>query len=147
MHVFSFAEHADYISIARHGQGEVFAGVDFAHWLIERGLLQPLRADEARAGDLVFYFDDGRFRHAGMLTAGGRVVSKWGTGQLYEHGLYEVPDNYGDDLRYFGSLSCATAFEYFTWFAVERGVPNTLLQALSRDTRPATSVSVTAHGD
>lgn len=127
MHVFSFVEHSDYIGIAHHGQGHVFAGADFAHWLITRGLLLPLRPEEARDGDLVFYFCDGWFKHAGMLTGGGRVISKWGTGQLYEHDPYEVPDHYGDELRYFASLSCETAYEYFRWFAAEQGIPQTLL--------------------
>jgi hypothetical protein len=146
MHVFRFAEHPDYIAIAHHGPGHVCAGADFAHWLIARGLLMPLRAEEARSGDLVFYFQDGSFRHAGMLTEDGRVVSKWGTGQLYEHGLYEVPDTYGDEIRYFASLSCDAAFEYFTWFAAEQGVPQHLLQASPRDARPAPEPAA-AHTD
>lgn len=141
MHVFRFAEHAQYIAIARHDRGEVFAGSAFAHWLIARGLLQPLGAEDARAGDLVFYFHDGQFRHAGLLCDGGRVVSKWGTGHLYEHGLHEVPDHYGDDLRYFASLPCDTAFEYFTWFAAEQGVPQALLKPAAVTVRPALEAS------
>ncbi len=133
MHVFSFAEHPDYIAIAQHGQGRVYAGADFAHWLIARGLLMPLRSDDAQAGDLVFYFEDGQFKHAGMITGDGRVVSKWGSGQLYEHDLYEVPDSYGDDVRYFASLSCDAAFEYFTWFAAEHGIPQSLLHSGRQD--------------
>jgi hypothetical protein len=129
MHVFRFTEHPDYIPIAQHGSGRVFAGAEFAHWLISRGMLTPLRPEDARAGDLVFYFRDRRFTHAGMLTDKGRVVSKWGTGQLYEHELYEVPDTYGDEVRYFASLSCESAFEYFTWYAAELGIPRALLQA------------------
>lgn len=142
MHVFQFAEHPDYIAIARHGPGQVFAGADFAHWLITRGLLDPVCAEEAKAGDLVLYFCDGAFKHAGLLIDGGRVLSKWGTGQLYEHDLYEVPDNYGDEVRYFASLSCESAFEYFTWFAAEQGIPQPLLQVGRRVAAPSPAPAV-----
>ncbi len=148
MHVFRFAEHPDYIAIAHHGQGRVFAGADFAHWLVARGLLMPLRPEEARGGDLVFYFSDGRFKHAGMLIEGGRVVSKWGTGQLYEHDLYEIPDHYGDELRYFASLSCESAIEHFRWFAAEQGIPQTLLQPRRQAGRtPQISIAAMAQPD
>jgi hypothetical protein len=65
-------------------------GPEFVLRLIERGILA--RDD---AGDIVIYFRDRLPMHAG-LCIGRRIRSKWGIGNLWEHGLWEVPSSYGD---------------------------------------------------
>ena len=123
MHVFDLMEKPEYIAIANWGLGNVFAGADFAHWLIDNDELTPLQADNAQAGDLVMYFRDGAFKHVGLLQGSGRVLSKWGQGNLYEHGVLEVPNSYGDDVRYYESVGYEDAFDAFTRFAEEQGIP------------------------
>lgn len=123
MHVFGFAEEPEYTAIAERGFNRVFAGRAFVHWLIENGLLVELSSSEANEGDLVIYFtDEGRFKHAGLICGEDRVVSKWGTGHLVDHGLLEVPESYGSLLRFFKKLPYAKAYEYFRRFATENGM-------------------------
>jgi hypothetical protein len=123
MHVLDFVEKPEYEAITRYGFQRVFAGGDFAHWLIERGLLVEVAVSHAREGDIVIYFaDDGRFKHAGVYISDGSVTSKWGVGQLYKHGLSEVPESYGTRVGYFTKLPYDKAFEYFRQFAKERGM-------------------------
>lgn len=123
MHVFEFEEKPDYAAIATHGRGEIFAAGAFAHWLIDNGLLVEVAQAKAREGDIVFYFNDnGRFKHAGLFAANGRVLSKWGIGHLYEHGLFEVPESYGTSVRFFRRLSYEEAFDHFLRFAEKSGM-------------------------
>ena len=122
MHVFDFAEKSDYAAIATSGLGKIFAAGDFAHWLLDNKLLAEVTQGDVREGDVVFYFSDaGRFKHAGRMLARGRVLSKWGTGHLYEHGVFEVPESYGIVVRFFRGLSYEQAFERFVQFAEEKG--------------------------
>jgi hypothetical protein len=123
MHVFDFAEKPEYAAIATHGLGRIYAAGAFAHWLLDRGLLVEVTHTDVREGDLVFYFsDDGRFKHAGLCQTKGRVMSKWGIGHLYEHGVFEVPDSYGDKVRLFRNLSYEEAFGHFMRFAEDNGM-------------------------
>jgi hypothetical protein len=92
MHVFGLTEKSEYVAIAGHGSGVVFAGRKFADWLIDNSHLEKCGQDEAQDGDIVFYFEGSDFRHAGFLDR-GRVISKWGLGGLYEHELLEVPSS------------------------------------------------------
>ena len=124
MHVFEFSGIPEYHAIANHGGGAVYAGPDFAHWLVGNRLLTEVARADAGNGDLVFYFSAGEFRHAGLLRANGRVVSKWGTGNLYDHELFEVPESYGTDVRYYKRLPRERALPLFTRFAQENGVPS-----------------------
>jgi len=51
-------------------------------------------------GGLVVYFCGDVPEHIGVMR-GGRVVSKWGKNPVYNHGLFEVPAEYGDEVRYY----------------------------------------------
>jgi len=123
MHVLDFTEKREYIAIADHGLGRVYAGADFAHWLIENDQLEEVLSEEAQTRDLVMYFKDGVFKHVGLFQPGGRVLSKWGIGHLYDHALLEVPESYGSDVKYYRALSYEDAFYTFAEFAEENGVP------------------------
>lgn len=54
------------------------------------------------------------------MLASGRVLSKWGTGHLYEHVVFEVPESYGIAVRFFRGLSYEQGFEHFVQFAEEK---------------------------
>lgn len=123
MHVLEFSEKPNYIAIATYPGINVFAGAEFAHWLLDKGYLTEVSEPVASAGDLVMYFNGCAFKHVGILQGNARVVSKWGEGHLYEHALWEVPESYGDSVRFFRPLSYEDAYEYFTHFAEERGIP------------------------
>jgi hypothetical protein len=122
MHALDFTEKTEYVAIAGRGLGLVFAGGRFAHLLLDEGLLAEKTREEAHEGDLVFYFDDdARFKHAGLITGGSRVLSKWGTGHLVEHELQEVPESYGTACRFFAKPSYDEAYTAFRRFAEECG--------------------------
>lgn len=122
MHVFDFAEKEDYAAIATSGLGKIFAAGDFVHWLLDHNLLVEITQNEAREGDIVVYFNEpGRFKHAGRILENGRVVSKWGIGNLYEHEVSEVPESYGNIVRFFRGLFYEEAFGHFLRFAEEKG--------------------------
>ena len=122
MHVFEFTEKPGYIAIATFGDESIYAKPEFAHWLIDKGVLIEIPKDEACKDDIVFYFDKDGFKHAGLLNEDGRVVSKWGKGHLYEHKLLEVPEFYGYDIRFFKRLSYDLAIENLKLFAKENGM-------------------------
>lgn len=122
MHVLDFTEKPEYIAIAETGLGHVFAGENFAHWLIDRGLLTEVSQIKAQESDLVYYFSEGKFRHVGLWHPSGRVLSKWGVGLLYNHKLFEAPISYGADVKFYKRLPYEEAYDYFTQFAEENGV-------------------------
>lgn len=123
VHAFNFTEQSEYVLIAESGFNVVFAGRQFAQWMIDHGHLVEVGTKEAPAGDLVFYFDaQGQFKHAGIISSGNRVVSKWGTGHLYEHEILDVPESYGTLVRFFKSLPFQEAIKRFIEFARENGM-------------------------
>ncbi len=123
MHVFDFIEKPEYAAIAERGLNRVFAGGAFVHWLLDERLLEEIAPRDAREGVIVVYFNEaGLFKHAGITVREDRVVSKWGTGHLFEHGLFEVPESYGTKVRFFRKLRQATAYEYFMLFAKDNGM-------------------------
>jgi hypothetical protein len=123
MHAFDFVEKSEYEAIATRGFGRVFAGGDFIHWLLRGDLLEEVSENDVREGDIVIYFDEnGRFKHAGLCFIKGIVVSKWGIGQLYRHAVSEVSESYGIAVKFFRPLSYDRAFELFRQFAKERGM-------------------------
>jgi hypothetical protein len=94
VHAFHLVEDPTYVEVAGFGLGLTFAGPEFITFLLSKQLLTP-RQSSALTGDLILYFDTGAFRHVGRMKSETRVLSKWGTGWLYEHGVQEVPQNYG----------------------------------------------------
>lgn len=123
MHVFHFTEKPEYIDIADYRLGRVYAGAEFAHWLIENERLTEVSQAEAQNGDLIVYFREGRFKHIGLWQPNGRVLSKWGIGNLYDHELFEIPESYGNDVKFYRRLSYEDAYDLLTQFAEENGIP------------------------
>jgi hypothetical protein len=82
--------------------GRFYAATSFVRFLREGGHLR-LREGHPLAEDLVVYLRAGEVKHVGRLIALGRVTSKWGSGNLYEHDLWEVPASFGDEMAFFVS--------------------------------------------
>jgi len=77
-------------------------------------LLQEVGPEQAEEGDHVLYFGQ-QLEHAGKVCA-GMVESKWGKGHLWQHGVYEVPQRYGDIVRFFRQVSREDAIAAFREF-------------------------------
>jgi hypothetical protein len=123
MLVFDFTEKPEYVAIAERGFSRVFAGGDFVHPLLDINLLDEIAPVGARDGDLVVYFNgEGRFKHVGLNFGKARVLSKWGMGHLFEHGLFEVPESYGTNVRFFRELPYDAAYRYFRSSAKHNGM-------------------------
>lgn len=120
VYALGFQGMPEYETIARLNYVDVFAGADFANWLLDRGHLKEVKAAKAEPGSFVLYSDELRaFIHIGILRDDGRVDSKWGNQGLYNHEVFEVPISYGYTVRYYGPIVC---IELFKEFAEEQGV-------------------------
>jgi hypothetical protein len=123
VYALGFTENPGYTAIATLPGRDIYAGKDFAEWLLSSGSLIEIDIVQAPPESLVFYFDDvGTFTHVGLLNQDGRVRSKWGCLGLYEHNLLDVPLNYSNTTRQFQPLSFQTAIELFYDYAEEMGV-------------------------
>jgi len=79
---------------------ESFAiNTNFVEKLLTEGVLVEVSPAQASDGDLVIYFDP-RPKHAG-IKRGDTIVSKWGTGWLCQHDLFEVASHQGDTVRFY----------------------------------------------
>jgi hypothetical protein len=85
--------------VGKHGKS-VLASTSFVSRLIEDGELCEITEDKAPAGSLVLCFNGSTLTHTGLIASeDGRVRSKWGPSELYEHELWEVGTAYGDQVR------------------------------------------------
>jgi len=67
--------------------------------LLEKGDL--VERGEPAPGRLIVYFHEGAPKHIGRLAENTRVRSQWGTGNLYQHVMAEVPIDYGSQVSFF----------------------------------------------
>lgn len=95
--------------------GRVYPSSHFVEFLLESRLQQVASAD-ARDRDVVIWSDNDVVRHAGRFVE-GRIVSKWGTGHLWRHDLFEVPSAYGDTVIFCRPLTSADSLDAFVAFA------------------------------
>ena len=68
---------------------------------IAGGFLEEIKPGDAGADDIVAYFDRGQLVHFARSGAAGILRSKWGANEIHAHGIWEVPANYGNKVRYF----------------------------------------------
>lgn len=120
MHALDIVEDAEYIAIVAAAPRDIFASPRFVERLISQGHLHELAAPAD--GALVVYCDQGSVKHIGRLLTAMRVESKWGVGCLYRHGLLEVPENYGSELRFFSSVDREFTLDRYVEYAREHGV-------------------------
>src|SRR5262249_58672219 len=80
----------------RLGRSLKVVGRPLADWL-RSGRLEPI--SQPNDCCLVFYFKSMTWCHAGRLVSADRVNSQWGVFPAYEHGMWEVPLSYGDEIR------------------------------------------------
>lgn len=63
------------------------------------------------------YLNEGHLAHTGRVVATGCVQSKWAqTGHVWNHGVFEVPIAYGNDVKYFLPPSDALTEEVYAAF-------------------------------
>ena len=122
MHALGFERSEEYADIVGHGLGLVYAGPGFFEWVIANNRLNEVPQDEAVDGDLAMYFNHRRWTDVGRLTGRERAISKWGLGLLYEHGLSETPELYGDEVRFFPNPGPDASIDIFVSYANSFGI-------------------------
>jgi hypothetical protein len=121
VHAFQLAGNTVYNDIRHSGLGKTFAGKDFVEFAIKAQLLIECSNEEAAKGAFVIYLHEGRFGHVGLLQGDQRVLSKWGTGYLCEHSLWEVPCSYGFEVHFYRGASAEDCFDIFVEYTKTRG--------------------------
>ena len=117
VHALDFTGKRAYLDIAEKHPFDVFAGAQFAEWLLHSKVLEEVDLANAAIGDLVWYYPSGiSFKNVGLWQGDMRVESKWGDLGLFEHPLWEVPASYGTELRIFKSLPYGIAIQHFLDF-------------------------------
>jgi hypothetical protein len=84
--------------VAEWGLPDLFVGSKFVQELIP--YLTPVPKSDVTEGDLVVYVEEEMPIHAGLIKE-SKVISKWGRGHIYLHGLLEVPSSYGNQIHFF----------------------------------------------
>ena len=104
-------------SSSRDDNKIISADTEFVEFCIDQGLLSSIAGRERESGDLAVYFKSETCCHVGKLLDTGRIRSKWGMIELFEHDLGEVPDTYGDKVEYFESLKFEQSQDGFIAYA------------------------------
>lgn len=87
---------------ARPKVEELLPESDFMTILIEQRVLDLRSRDRVQEGDLLLYYSGSELKHSGVVVR-GRIRSKWGNGNMWEHLIGEVPLRYGDRVDPFNS--------------------------------------------
>ena len=99
---------------------DVFVGSDFMDYLINNKL-QKIDSDRKKDGDIAIYFFNSKPEHAGKIYS-NRIISKWGTGHLWEHDIFEIPQSYGNEFGVFKSILRQETLTHFLDYARSKGV-------------------------
>lgn len=120
VHAFHLVGKPAYERVATSGDSGTFAGTEFIEYLFKQKLMTPRPSEAAVLGDLVFY-EGGQYPHVGLVTGPNRVLSKWGTGCLCQHAVWEVPTTYGNEVQYCVGLNEAASLALFLKYAASKG--------------------------
>jgi hypothetical protein len=119
-HALHLIEDPEYVAIVNAAPADIFASPLFVQRLIEHGNLVDVGAPLQSA--LVVYFEGDAVMHIGRMLSEVCVESKWGTGHLYHHGIFEVPINYGSVTRFFEPVTRDFVLDRYVEYAKENGV-------------------------
>ncbi len=102
----------------KNNETEIFVGVKFVEFCLSQEYLCEISLNKVKNDDIIIYFDENSYlQHVGKIK-NGRVISKWGkSGNLYEHSIWEVPIDYGADVKYFEGISEGDFEKYFIEYA------------------------------
>jgi len=93
------------------GDNDIFINSEFIQYLIDKKILI-----KDTKGPIVIYFSDKKVKHGGILK-NSHVVSKWGKGNLYEHGIFEIPEQYGNSWKTFKKVEESLVIKCFKDYA------------------------------
>ncbi|SRR5260221_5045821 len=100
-------EHPDFIRRVDAASNSAIINSDVVRSLMNDGTLQDVSAAKAAQGDVVIYFQKKAVTHAAVLGEQQTCRSKWGGDDVPQHGLWEVPAQYGNQVRYYRAPNAA----------------------------------------
>jgi len=78
--------------------------------------LQAVRRDDANDEDIVLYVSGRQIKHSGKVV--GRLIrSKWGTGHVWRHNVWEIPICFGFNVGYYRRPALDDVVRAFLEFA------------------------------
>jgi hypothetical protein len=93
----------------------IYPNSSFVAYLVDNELAQ-VAAEHSDDGDIIVYASEEKITHAGRIN-GDAIVSKWGGAHTWMHGVFEVPDRYGSNVRFFRALTRNEAVGAFLAYA------------------------------
>ena len=121
VYAFDLVQDPTYIKIATYDSSEAYAGTEFVEYVLNNGLLTKLAESSQEPGDLAIYFENKKVKHIGKVKSDNRIISKWGRGLLWEHDIFEVPADYGNEKRFYAQPSTCTGLDLFCEYARTQG--------------------------
>lgn len=107
-------DSSDYVKIKKQN---VFANSEFVQSLIINNLIF-----KTQENGIIIYFNDEQIpTHAGIMQ-NHRVLSKWGTGLVFDHEIFEAPFSYGFQYRIYKAVESVTMIDYFFDYAESKGI-------------------------
>jgi hypothetical protein len=101
-------EHDDYIRRVNAANNSAIVNSLFVRAILDDGTLKEINAAEAAPGDVLLYFHKEAVTHAAVVGENQTCRSKWGGNEVHQHGLWEVPAQYGDQVRYYRAPDAAS---------------------------------------
>lgn len=99
---------------------DIFPGSDYVEFMITNKYLREKTWEEAKDGDVIIYFDNGKPSHSGKIYR-NRIISKWGLANTWEHDIYEVPISYGEQFKIYSSIEQDSSLQAFIEYAKLKG--------------------------
>lgn len=94
-----------------------YCNTNFVTYLMNKSILTSIAVPSPN--DLVLYRDTWCFTHVAVVHIDS-IISKWGPGHLWIHGLWEVPADYGDTMAFYRFTGPPNLSQRFVDFARER---------------------------
>lgn len=135
-YAFGLTGNPTYYAIAGNFGRRIYAGKNFMEWLLQEHLVEISKPEP---GCLAMYFKDDEWTHVGIYKEPHRVISQWGTFPVYEHGIFEVRNKYGDVVRYYKKPTAEQMLQLFLEYAKLCGVSQAHIEAAkaeSNEVRP-----------
>lgn len=124
-YTFGLIYSEEYKDILEYQKGwkitPVGADKDFLLFMLRNNNLNEVDFPDVQDENIIVYFDSSQPTHAGNMLK-GRVKSKWGKGLLLEHEIFEVPELYGNEVKFYTNIPFEDCIDAFISYAEERGI-------------------------
>jgi len=100
-------EHPDFVKKVDDAGNSAILNSQIIRAMIDDGTLKAVAKADVQTGDTAIYFHKEKVTHAAVIGENKVFRSKWGSDEVHAHGLWEVPAEYGDRVRYYRAPEAA----------------------------------------